>query len=360
MKNLYIVIIIYGIFFCNTFAANQIDSLENALSKAKDKDRLTIMHTLTSAYWFSNPAKSLEYGKIALELSKKYNSLSDEGIALNDIGVTYLMMSDVYKCIGYLDSSMKIFDYLNDTLRKANTYRCLADANMELSNYDKAQENYIKAYKLMEKYMEFNQSALVKRFYGILLNNFGTFYMRKETYKEAINYFKLSAENSKSNKVIQGIAVADFNIGLCYFHLGDYQKSIQYFNSAMKIATEIGNKKIVSNSLQGLSNVYQAQKDYVQALNYLNKSKPYLLQLNDKPGLCDYENSMGEIYFAMNNYSQSLAHLIESEKISREIGDKQLQFENNNNLAKVYEKIGDYKSALSSLKKVIVFKRFNI
>ena len=61
-------------------------------------------------------------------------------------------------------------------------------------------------------------------------------------------------------------------IGKNYFETGQYDKALVFFTQSLKMAEETGNKLIIQQNYNDLSNVFGRQFQYEKALDYYKKS----------------------------------------------------------------------------------------
>ena len=87
---------------------SKIDSLENLLfqNELNDEERMTLFLGLAQEYGFTSPERSIEYGKLALGLSRESGDIIHELIALRYLGVGYHYMDEYNTALAYYDSSL--------------------------------------------------------------------------------------------------------------------------------------------------------------------------------------------------------------------------------------------------------------
>jgi tetratricopeptide (TPR) repeat protein len=84
--------------------------------------------------------------------------------------------------------------------------------------------------------------------------------------------------------------------GKQHLHLGNYQLAHPYFEQSLKIRQEIGDKSGEGNSLNNISQIFQARGDYDTALTYLQQSLKIRQEIGDMAGLCATLFNMGHIH----------------------------------------------------------------
>lgn len=103
----------------------------------------------------------------------------------------------------------------NTEEKRSLLYRTIGNKFIDIKNYYKAINYYLKAYE---------SSLDTKSTINILLR-LGTCFTYLSNYNEAINYYNLLLDISND---VQPIYVAKFNIALCHKELGQFEESLKY------------------------------------------------------------------------------------------------------------------------------------
>jgi tetratricopeptide (TPR) repeat protein len=90
----------------------------------------------------------------------------------------------------------------------------------QMLQLDLAKKNYEKSIKLDSKYAE-------------AINNLGTIYYARKSYRRAIKYYKRALKYSPPSASIYS------NLGAAYFARKDYKKAISYYEEALKLDPDV-------------------------------------------------------------------------------------------------------------------------
>ncbi len=134
-----------------TFAdSSKIDSLENKLKNANNKEKIAILNALFDTYISSSPEKSKKYAIQLLKLAIKKNK-KEQATALNNIGLSFFYQANYKKALEYYQKALKLNEELvnssNDALAKSGkqgiscTLTNIGIIYHNWGNYEKALEN---------------------------------------------------------------------------------------------------------------------------------------------------------------------------------------------------------------------------
>ncbi len=213
---------------------SKIDVLLQALEVVnEDTNKVNILVQLSEQYRLLNIETAMKYDRQALKLSQKINYKLGMAISLNNIGINFAYQG----------------------------------------SYDKALENCLKSLKIIEKVGDKQELASY-------LNNIGVIYKAQGDYNNAIEYFQRALKIRRELDDKKDIIISLNNIGIIYEAKGDsaafakadaadkYDKAIKYFNESLSIAKEIGEKNIVKEVYQNLSEIYRKINRFKEALKY--------------------------------------------------------------------------------------------
>ncbi|MCX6147078.1 MAG: tetratricopeptide repeat-containing sensor histidine kinase [Candidatus Kapabacteria bacterium] len=354
-----LVFLIILISVCNnlSYSLNEIDSLNLLMSKAKEQDKPGLFNNLASKYWFSEPQKSFSFSREALRIAVKYNSEIDQAVALNTIGVTFLITNKNDSALFYLYKSLSKFEQLKDTIKIANNLRALGDVYSGTTDFNKAQEYYLKSYKLFEEVInnpKLSNSDINK--FAILLNNFAGLKLDLENYEDAKKYFEISVKYYEKINSMQGLSIAYFNISLCWEQLKNKLKREEYLNKAYKIALENNILSIQSNVLSNFGKIYFENGEMNKAKLNVDKSIILALKLEDKTILYNNYVINGKIYSKLKDLKKGLNNFEIALRYSLESDSKSQQIEVLKHISDVYLELKDYKKSRDFFEKHINLK----
>jgi len=322
-----------------------IDSLENMLKQeGLGDDELTgVLLELAQAYGYIAPEKSIDYGKAALDLSRKTGNQINEALALRYIGVSnhFLDRYDIAK--EYYDSSLTISveaGYLDG--EGASLYN-IGSVYEYMGDYNSALEYYLKALKLREETQD--RRALVYIYTGI-----GNIYKYQNNYELALESFNNGLVISEELDLKNEIAYSKYNIGLIYDDLQDYENALSNFLESLEIRETINDKNGIATSEQALGETYLTLGDYEKALTHFTEAFAIATEIDNKWSLISAMISIADIYMKTGQNGEILQYLNSALEMAREINSKALTSRSYHKLSEYYESVGDNKAALDYFK----------
>lgn len=138
----------------------------------------------------------------------------------------------------------------------------------QLSDYDEALKNYLKAYDIAVKLLDLKKEMVV-------INNVGILFFNDERFKEAKDYFlkaySLALQHNETNK----IGLYAVNLGLTLNLLGELDQAYDF----LKISQEnLNDSKIVLQLQYAIAENFYLKGDVSEAMNLLNTIIPELIR----------------------------------------------------------------------------------
>jgi adenylate cyclase len=119
----------------------------------------------------------------------------------------------------HLQSGLRLFETLEDTIGIAESLNGIASVHFYLEDYDLAKENYLRAASLRE-------TKNTDRELAVSYNNLGIVYTQMGLKDSALVYQWKSLEIWESLKNLSGIAVTKSHIGNCFREKGNYEVAL--------------------------------------------------------------------------------------------------------------------------------------
>lgn len=157
--------------------------------------------------------------------------------------------------------------------------------------------------------------------------------------KAFVNAVNLLIEAKKIFEEIQDIyfqSLVNLMLGNSYRSMGQNELALKYFNDALPIATQIGDKDLISSIMENIGTVYVDKGDYSNALKYMHNSEKIFVELKDKKQLLNLSANFIEIYTKINQPDsvllyfqlyQQLSDSLFSEQKSKSIAEMQTKYE---------------------------------
>jgi len=344
-KGLLVFFILLG-FIINLFSTDiitRIDSLQNALSEASEKEKIDILTELIVLNLDIQPAISIIYGNQLLVLAEKFDLKASEVDAYNLIGVANEYLGDYNTAINYYQDALKIANESQDKDAIARAMINIGIANLSLSNFYISLEYNLKALDLFEELKD-------ELGIGSAFNNIGNVYLSLSNHEKALEYFFKSLEYKGREENKESYAKTMHNIALAYQQLKDYDKALDYYRRALEIMEQQQDLNLAT-CYNNLSIIFKDKENYKTALDYNRKAFQIHDNIGNKEGIATTCNLLAELYIATNRFGKAYEQIKWSLKISGELDLKDLTAENYKTMANYYAAIGEYEQAFEFHKK---------
>lgn len=288
-----------------------------------------------------------KFAKLALMTSKKSNNDIQKAKAYQNIGISYIILSDYDKAIQNFDASEQILIKQKNPSKEAQeilakTLGSKGIAFSEKNNYAKALEYDFRAVKIYED-LE-NKLQLSK-----IYNNIGVIYNSIDDGKKALQYF-LKANQLQKQDNNPAVAVSASNIGLIYLKQNQKAKAKQYFDESLKAFEIHPNPRGLGELYNNYSRYYIAENQYDLAKEFLLKAEGTFKSIEDQFGLSDTYLLLGDIYFKENNPEKSLEFARKSLEMAKELDLPETRMKSEKLLSDIYDKQGNQELALQHLR----------
>jgi signal transduction histidine kinase len=279
-----------NLIFAQTETDRLIDSLVRILPNMKeDSIKVNTLNELSAKYQFIDAEKGLDYGILALSLSKKLNWT--EGISKSQLSIganQYFL----------LDFPNALTSYEN-ALRNSKNEQVISTALKSIGLVYSAQSNFSKSLEYYFKALKISEASNDKTLNSKLYANIGTDYARLGQNKKAIeNYLKALRINQEiDNKIGQSLNFQ--NIGNLYFLQNQEEKALDYIQKSMTINDAVGNKKGKIYNLESLTDIHISKSEYTKALTLTNEALILSREIKDEESEAYETTLLGSINFEL-------------------------------------------------------------
>lgn len=173
-------------------------------------------------------------------------------------------------------------------------------------------EQKLEAVKYLKQKQDYNKVA-------ILYCQIAVIYQNYNIPLEAINYFIKAEKIYEQLDSLEQLAIINTNIGGIYQGIEQYDSTLKYYNKSLNYRMLLYQSNEVGVCLLDISNVYSSMKQYDKAVYFVNeaidiakKKQNHKLLLNSYNRLSDIYNASGnkykskEFYYRYNHYIDSL------------------------------------------------------
>jgi two-component system NarL family sensor kinase len=201
----------------------------------------------------------------ALKISKDKNYLKEEGKIYNNLGVSYLQLSDNSLALKYQLAALKIREKLNDDIGLESSNNNIGNIYFAILEDDKAFSYYKKALQYANK---LNLDVELGKIY----NNISCVFYDKKQYQQTKYYLLKSLSYKKKTNSITGQITTLNSLGDVCSSLESYKESEAYYQQAMYLANKAGDEMNKANILNSLGHLYRYKNEFSGAINYQNQA----------------------------------------------------------------------------------------
>ena len=245
----------------------------------------------------------------ALELFKKLGDRKGIASVYNGMGIREARTGNSDKAVQYFMIALKEFEALHDTPGIVSTYVKLAVTNEQSNNLDKAVEYNNKVLAMIK-----SDSSAIKK-YVLTLNNIGVVYAKKLDFRKAVTFFNEALAKCNSKEMIGERISSLTNLGIAYSNLDSDEKSIAYFDECLKI---INAKDLPEDYLRVMLNrsAVIRKKNPSGGVETLKEAVATAKRIGQKLLLVDIYDDMTDMYVEQKDYKKAYETYREEKRLS--------------------------------------------
>ncbi|MHC1707816.1 MAG: response regulator [Bacteroidales bacterium] len=337
MKRLITLFVIALISIGGVFSASvNIDSLERNLESMPVKTRIDALNQLSQRYAAKDIAKSINYGREALTLSRSLNDPNQVALAYLNIGNGFFNFKDYRSSLLYYDSSLLEARKTNDSKAVSAALTNMGAAWEGQGKYQKSLEYFLEALKI---YTTINDSVGIGKSY----NNIGNIYYylnipqsALEHYTKALAIFKILHNTPLSNALVN-------NVGMIYSVMGKPEQALTSFKEYLVYCEENHDMEGKAMALNNIGSLYYDSEMYQDALSYFLQS----YRITDDLGITAPNTLyyIGSAYKRMGNMNEALTFFTKAIQVARAsnlLEDLRSSYEA---IHQTYARMGNFKDA---------------
>jgi len=330
-----------------------IDSLKTMINITPEDDTLKPRY-INDLVWrikFSNPDTSLILLDRSEELSKKLNFADGLGNSYNARAVIFTVQGKFEEAMKYYRLAIEQFDRVNDPHGVAFCIGNIAVLYNFQSNFDSSIYYNLKALKIRQ------ENNLDKEVAKSNIN-LGVIYFEKGYYETSLKYYldALSFYENMPDKVdvdFTYLGTVYNNLGNVYQELGKIYKAKHFYLKALKIYTDFGDKRELSNINNNLGDIEKTNGKAEAALEHYNRAYLLSKEIDEKQEILISCVNLSKYYADIKNNDSARFYINEGLKYGKEINDKKHTIRlyiNSGNIMKQkgfpYKSIEQYNKAL--------------
>lgn len=178
--------------------------------------------------------------------------------------------------------------------------------------------------------------------------NFGAVYKDQARYAEALEYIDKAVKMASEIGDKKTMSVGYNNKGIIFYYLGDFEESVKNYQLAVRYFKETADLKSMAAALANIGLVYTAQGLYVSSVESYLQSLKVLEELGDQNGISSCYNNIGIVYYEQKSYNKALEYYDKALKIYRATGNQYIAASIYNNIGNVYSDLSKYDLALEN------------
>ncbi|MEE9374187.1 MAG: histidine kinase dimerization/phosphoacceptor domain -containing protein [Saprospiraceae bacterium] len=258
---------------------------------------------------------------------------------------TFLMGAKARATGDYEDAKDKFVDFETQALIRQDT-SMLASVNFQLGVVTEALGDLDKSVKYQFesiKYYKLRNDSV-----GMLpnLNNLGSIHRKLKLYDKAEEYYMTALKLNIAAKSLGGQADNYVNLGNLYGEQDLYDKAFSAYQNGLRLDSITNFKWGLGYDYENLGVLMTKQKKYIKAENYLNKALIIRKELGGKYELGQNHLQLGQLFTQINKYRAAKNHLNIALNFASESGAKESQKDVYKELYRMDKKIGNYKESL--------------
>ena len=282
-------------------SSNRLDSLIQVLHDTPDhKDKARLLLKISKGEELSDPEKSLQFSRQALQESRIARFDSAEVRSLIQIGVNLNRLNNIKEAVAIGEQIVEEASKLDMLLEIAKGRSIIAVAYAQVGDFDNSSKLNFENLKLYEK---LNEKALLSQ----TLGNIGADFISQQSYEKAMEYANKSLKIALEINDLPTITDQYNNIAAIY-QIG-YKKlpeAVHYYYEALNIAYQIDDFQQQGINMINIGRIYMEMNVSDSARYFLNRSLELFSKVNNQLLIADALIALGNFYFLDKNYLESM------------------------------------------------------
>jgi signal transduction histidine kinase/tetratricopeptide (TPR) repeat protein len=213
---------------------------------------------------------SEEYLQTAIRLNDKPNQI----VANSLLGILYSQSGNYAKALEYMLSSLKLAEVVGDKNKLAALYQNLGNVYNDMEDYDKAIDYYKKSIATIQSIIP--KMAVPPALY----NNIGSVMIHQKRYKEALDYLDTGSRISQQTNNRRSLAGAYTNLADAWHNLEDNDKSFDYGTRALEISRALSDKRTMANAMINTGTALSEVSDNVLQTRHIDPKDRYPMAIS--------------------------------------------------------------------------------
>lgn len=326
--------------FGNTNAQNNgvIDSLQLALKKGTEKQKIITLINISDEYSNFDLDKAIFYGNKSLVKAKQLQNDSLIGLSFNAIANNFQYKTELDSALKYHKKALAIRIKIKDSIGLADTYNNLGIFYDTKGEFSKAIKNYFNALYFYERKQKIAKQAMVCSNIGIVLK-------AQKEYKKALVYYRKAYELYSKTEDNFGKTTSAGNLGSILINLKQYDESLKYSTIAKNGYEKLGYDRFVGYPLSSIAYVYDSLHKFKIANSRYIESIKLHEKHNNNFEIAEVSGAFANCLIKQANYTQSIVLANKSLFFSKLAKAYLLEINSYQSLAIANSKLGNYQDA---------------
>lgn len=261
----------------------------------------------------------------------------------NGIGLCNADLSNFQKAIDNYELALNIYIQESDSEGIALQKQNIGVIYYQVGQMDKALQNYLEAEYILINMPNARTTVLANNYVNtaIIYNNLNDIETAKKYYRKAIHLY-----SSTNDRV--GLGEAYSNLAVLYFDL-NLDSSFYYHSAALNIYAESGNLQREGLARTYVADIYREWGENDSALVYYSQSMILLHECSFSYGLISAYTGRGRLYREMQKYPEAVSDLLAAVDTAHAIQALSLEVMASFELAETYYQMGNFQDAYKTL-----------
>ena len=231
---------------------------------------------------------------------------------LSNLGAVYQSKADYTTALEYNIESLKYAELSGDTSRIATSLINIGTiyADDELT-HDKAQETF-KEVLVVSQHL--NRADIT----GTTYNNIGELLFSQSKPKEALPYFEKAYDEFESLGISNTPYVLNY-ISKIHEQLGDYDLALTYADRAYQVAESVDSKIEMSQAAITRGEIYKKQLNSEKSIQSYQEAEQIASLLETNNELSESYEGLAQIYAQQGNYQRAYSYQLKNNQVDEEI-----------------------------------------
>ncbi len=281
----------------------------------------------------------------SLELSRLANAKDLEADNLNDLASIYDLEGNNVQATDFINRALEIHSSLKDVRGQVKCLINLSLSQLKMTNYDKALEHELQAYKLFQEHQLKDPDLEARCLIGL-----GNVYEEIGNNKTALEFFSEAAQLAQKHQLKNTQVLATVNAGEVQNNLKHYDAAIEAFNQALRIAREIRMPSGALYAYQGLGKTFNSLGKYLESLEAYLQSLALAKNIVDRESEIIALIGLGVNQRSLGRFETATDYFQEAQTLARATNQKKYVQDSIQELAQTFEMSGDTGKALAFYK----------